>query len=152
LQDGYQILMLQKPRRGWWVVPGGKIETGETLQEAVKREFYEETDLIIENPELRGVFTIVIEDQGQIVEEWMLFTYYANQYHGVLKKHCNEGILEWKKMNQVIDLPKAMGDNVYFQHVFTSERLITGKFVYTPEYELISYTLDKQHQTKVVPV
>ncbi len=152
MQNGNQILMLQKPRRGWWVVPGGKIEIGESFQEAVKREFYEETDLIIDNPELRGIFTIVIENEGEFVEEWMLFTYYANEYHGVLKTHCNEGILEWKNVNQVIDLPKAMGDNVYFQHILSSDHLITGKFIYTPEYELISYHLDRQSHTKVVPV
>ncbi|WP_142289537.1 NUDIX domain-containing protein, partial [Gottfriedia luciferensis] len=37
------ILLLQKPRRNWWVAPGGKMEPGENIREAVVREYREET-------------------------------------------------------------------------------------------------------------
>ncbi len=26
-----QVLLLQKPRRGWYVAPGGKMESGESI-------------------------------------------------------------------------------------------------------------------------
>ncbi|WP_243643806.1 NUDIX hydrolase [Tepidibacillus fermentans] len=152
LQNGNQILMLQKPRRGWWVVPGGKVEPKESLQESVKREFYEETNLVLEDPQLRGIFSIIIEDNGVFVEEWMLFTYYASKFRGALKKDCEEGILEWKNINQILSLPKAKGDNIYFEHIFSSDQLITGKFIYTPDYDLISYHIDPLYQHKVVTV
>ena len=77
-----------------------------------------------------------------MIDEWMLFTYYANSSKGSLNIHCDEGQLEWIPTKQVISLPKAAGDNVYFEHIFSSNQLITGTFVYTPDYELISYRID----------
>ena len=40
-----RVLLLQKPRRGWYVAPGGKMESGESIYEAAVREFKEETNV-----------------------------------------------------------------------------------------------------------
>lgn len=142
LRQNDKILMLKKPKRGWWVAPGGKVESTETIQEAVIREFKEETNLMLINPTLKGVFNIIIKEGSKVLDEWMLFTYYATDFSGRLNSFSHEGVLEWKNIIDVIALPKAKGDNVYLSHILMSKELITGKFFYTPEYELISYSLD----------
>ena len=40
---------------GMWSIPGGKLEENETTQEGAKREFFEETDVNIDNSELTFV-------------------------------------------------------------------------------------------------
>lgn len=49
-----EVLLLQKPRRNWWVAPGGKMERGETVRDSVVREYREETGIYLKNPALRG--------------------------------------------------------------------------------------------------
>ena len=39
-----KVLLLKKPRRDWYVAPGGKMEIGESIFEAASREFTEETN------------------------------------------------------------------------------------------------------------
>ncbi|MBL0386877.1 8-oxo-dGTP diphosphatase [Tumebacillus sp. ITR2] len=134
-----KVLMLQKPRRGWWVVPGGKVETGESLHEAVVREIGEETGLVLQDPELRGVFTILVEENGQLVNHWMLFTFAAGSFTGELVSECEEGILEWVPLDEWMKRPMAEGDKRFLPQIREAEGLVTGTFRYTPEYELIEW-------------
>ena len=54
-RDGRILIMRRAPFMSWpgsWEFPGGKIEEGETPQEALKREIMEELDTLIEVGEL----------------------------------------------------------------------------------------------------
>ncbi|GAX90794.1 8-oxo-dGTP diphosphatase [Effusibacillus lacus] len=139
LRRGDQLLMLQKPRRGWWVVPGGKVETGESLYEAAIREYREETGLTLVQPELRGVFTVLLEEGGNLVNHWMLFTFYAESFTGRLHKVCEEGHLEWVGIDTLQKRPMAEGDRIFLAHILEHPTLLTGKFTYTPDYELLEW-------------
>jgi len=59
-----RILLIKRgkePSKGKWSVPGGSVEPGETLEEAVEREVYEETGLEIEIGDVAGVYGLRIE-------------------------------------------------------------------------------------------
>ncbi|HSP22056.1 MAG TPA: NUDIX domain-containing protein, partial [Planococcus sp. (in: firmicutes)] len=55
-----QVLLLKKPRRDWYVAPGGKMESGESIYEAAIREFIEETGATPLNTHLKGIYTMMI--------------------------------------------------------------------------------------------
>ncbi|MDQ0206700.1 8-oxo-dGTP diphosphatase [Alkalicoccobacillus murimartini] len=137
-----KILLLQKPSRGWWVAPGGKMESGETIKESATRECREETGLSVIDPELNGVYTIVIEENGQTVSEWMLFTFKAVDYSGTLLSQSPEGTLKWWKCNEVAGLPMAEGDQAFIEHVLNGKGIMFGTFYYTPDYQLLRSRLD----------
>jgi 8-oxo-dGTP diphosphatase len=129
--------MLQKPRRGWWVAPGGKVEPGESLLEAVVREVREETGLTIEQPELRGVFTMLLMEHQQQVNHWMLFTFVADTFSGTANTHTEEGILEWVPIPEIATRPMAEGDRQFLPQLLSDHKLFSAKFWYTPEYQLL---------------
>jgi 8-oxo-dGTP diphosphatase len=44
-----KILLLKRPREGRWDLPGGGVDDGESLAEAIVREIQEETGLLTDN-------------------------------------------------------------------------------------------------------
>ncbi|WP_044892985.1 NUDIX hydrolase [Bacillus alveayuensis] len=141
VKDG-KVLLLQKPRRGWWVAPGGKMEQGESIRESCIREYREETGIYLKNPELKGIFTILIKKDEQIISEWMMFTFFADQFAGENVEASEEGRLEWHPIEGISQLPMAPGDYHILDYVIKGSGIIYGTFTYTEDFELLSYRLD----------
>lgn len=81
--EGRVFLAQRGPRagneRGTWEFPGGKVSFGETLAEAVTREFVEEYGMAIEITELLGVNDHILRDEH---EHWVSPTYLARHVTG----------------------------------------------------------------------
>jgi 8-oxo-dGTP diphosphatase len=137
-----KILLLQKPRRGWWVAPGGKMESGESVRDSCIREYREETGIYLKNPQIKGIFTIFIEENGTITSEWMMFTFIANDHDGINVDQSEEGLLAWHPVEDIRQLPMASGDYHILEYMIHGNGIIYGTFTYTPDFELISYRLD----------
>ncbi len=72
VHDG-ALLMVKRatdPARGLWSIPGGRVEGGEYISDAVKREVGEETGLDIEPGELIGIFEIVGDDDHYVILDY----------------------------------------------------------------------------------
>ncbi|WP_062354324.1 NUDIX hydrolase [Bacillus kwashiorkori] len=136
------VLLLQKPRRGWWAIPGGKMEPMETVKEAVIREYWEETAIMVEQPKLTGIYTFLIKENDQIINEWMMFTFISVNGHGEQKEITEEGILKWHNVGDIDQLPMAEGDRFIIKHAVQENDVQYGSFTYTKDYELLSYKLD----------
>src|SRR5947209_17965256 len=78
-KDDARILLVRRasePLKGKWSIPGGALETGETLIAAVKRETLEETGLRVDTLEVAGVIDRIIPDStGRIQYHYVLVDY-----------------------------------------------------------------------------
>jgi 8-oxo-dGTP diphosphatase len=81
LIDGRVVLIRRgkEPLRGRWVIPGGTVELGETLHEALVREMQEETGLVVRPREVVLVFDR-IQREGPTVEYHYVIIDYACDY------------------------------------------------------------------------
>ena len=61
-KDGL-LLLVRNPRRGW-EMPGGTVEQGETVTDALRREIYEESGIHCEPEHLTGIYHNLIVKDG----------------------------------------------------------------------------------------
>lgn len=87
--DEKRILLIERggePLRGWWSLPGGVLETGETLADGVRREVLEETGLIVEPEQMIEVFERIMRDaDGRPEYHYVLIDYICRMTGGTLK-------------------------------------------------------------------
>lgn len=105
--------------------PGGHVEHGESFVESVKREVFEETGLVIENPILCGIKQF----QTNQDERFVVLFYKTNQFKGDLKP-SNEGDVFWIKKDNLKHY-KLAHDFLDMFSVFESDEL--SEFYYYKE-------------------
>jgi 8-oxo-dGTP diphosphatase len=93
---------------GKWNGLGGKFEAGETPEECVKREVWEEAGLTIENPRLHGLLMFP-KFKGN---DWYVFVFTATEFSGELID-SPEGKLEWIPDDQVLSLNLWESDHIF---------------------------------------
>lgn len=135
------VLLLKKPRRDWYVAPGGKMEAGESIYEAAVREFTEETNAEPLGTHLKGIYTMMIQENGECIDEWMLFTFIAHGLKGTPFEETVEGILEWHPVESLAFLPMAEGDRTNLMFAVNQKGMQYGTFHYTTEFQLIKETI-----------
>lgn len=87
---------LDKKFGGLWEFPGGKIEEGETLEMALKRELLEELDLKVE---VLGTFMNVVKEYDNfIIDLTCLKCKISENYSFKLKEHIEYRWVEKKEL------------------------------------------------------
>ena len=116
-RDG-QYLMLHRVKKqndanhDKWIGVGGKFEEGESPEDCVTREVWEETGLTLTDYAYRGIVTFVSDRwEGEYMH---LFT--ATGFTGQVKE-CDEGQLEWISKEKLMQLPMWAGDRLFLDRI-----------------------------------
>lgn len=75
----------KEPLRGRWLIPGGTVEWGETLEQAVVREVEEETGLVVRAREVVAVLDRIHRDGDEILHHFVIVDYLCELVSGTLR-------------------------------------------------------------------
>jgi 8-oxo-dGTP diphosphatase len=113
LVRGGKVLLIRRgkePLRGRWVVPGGTVEPGETLQQALVREMREETGLEVAPEGLLTVLDAIHRDGGRLVYHYVILDYLCRYVSGEASAGSDAEALAWAGPDELDDFdlpPKA---------------------------------------------
>jgi 8-oxo-dGTP diphosphatase len=95
---------------GYWSLPGGIVETGETLDAAVRRETLEETGLVIEPLLIVEVFERIMPDaDGRIEYHYVLIDYLCEATGGSLQADDDVSQARWFPKHSLAELRLTEG-------------------------------------------
>jgi 8-oxo-dGTP diphosphatase len=87
--DGDRVLLIKRghaPLKGQWSLPGGGVEIGETLEQAIAREVIEETGLIVEvGPMVEVLDRISRDADGRVEHHFVLVDFVCRPSGGILR-------------------------------------------------------------------
>ena len=108
-----QILLVERgkpPLEGCWSLPGGLVETGERLEDAVAREVFEETGLRVSAESIATVFERIMPDAaGRPEYHYVLVDFYCKVLSGDLRAGDDSRRAEWFDLSALAALPMTAG-------------------------------------------
>jgi mutator protein MutT len=113
VHDGRVLLIRRgkEPLRGRWLVPGGTVEWGETLEQAVVREVEEETGLLVRPRERVAVLDRIHREAGAVAYHFVIVDYLCDVVSGTLRAGSDAEDAAWVPLADLAayDVPdKAM--------------------------------------------
>ena len=124
IEHGRALLIRRggEPLKGQWSIPGGTLETGETLEDGVRREMLEETGLRVRVVELIEVFERIFRepDDGSV----------RPRYHFVILDYlCDRVSGEPRASSDVTDVAWAAENELEAYHLTpTATRILNKAF------------------------
>ncbi len=120
--EGDRILMVQRgkaPLLGYWSLPGGAVETGELLREAIAREVLEETALTVEVGEMAEVFERLMPDaDGGTEYHYVLLDYLCKVTGGTPMAGDDSAAVAWVRREDLPTLLITPGTLEVIERVF----------------------------------
>lgn len=106
IKDG-KILLVKRgnePNKGKWSIPGGLVNTGESLEDALKREIMEEVGFEIDVEDVACVSEEVFRENGDVKYHYIIIDFFANIVGGELRVGSDAVDAKWVKLNEIDSL------------------------------------------------
>jgi 8-oxo-dGTP diphosphatase len=117
------ILLVERaghPLKGYWSLPGGLVETGESLDAAIRREVLEETGLRVKPLEMFDVFERVMKDsRGRIEYHYLLVDYVCKVTGGKLAAADDVARVEWVPRERLGDYKLTEGTREVIERAYS---------------------------------
>ena len=134
-----KILLGMKKRghgEGKWNGFGGKVEEGETIEEAAKRETKEEAGVEVLKMKKLGILEFIYQDGLEIME---VHIFQAKEFTGN-PTESEEMKPRWFHIDEIL-YDQMWPDDKYWLPLFLKEKKFEGKFFFNEANEIIDYSL-----------
>jgi 8-oxo-dGTP diphosphatase len=121
-----EVLLVERggiPLKGYWSIPGGLLETGETLEEGVRREVREETGLRIEVVRFFELFERIMRDDcGRTEYHYVLADFLCRPLGGKLRAGSDVASVAWVRKARLKDYKITEGTLAVVERAFSARR------------------------------
>lgn len=111
--DRGELLVVRRdrePARGQWSLPGGRVEWGESVREAVVREVREETGIDVDLEGLAGIAErIVPDDEGDVAWHFVILDFWAKPRSHALEAGDDVSEARWVPVGELAELRLTAG-------------------------------------------
>lgn len=138
----HPMILLGMKKRGFgagrWNGFGGKVEAGETVEEAAVREMKEETGVIPMGVERRGVLEFEFEKNPEVLE---VHVFKSNGVQGTARE-SEEMKPHWFTINE-IPFSKMWPDDKHWLPLFLQNKRFRGRFLFDSADRILEMTVEE---------
>lgn len=132
-------LKKQKIGAGLWNGFGGRVEEGETIEEAARREVKEEIGVEVTDLEKLGVNTFRLHNFPEILE---VHIFKARDFKGELIETDEMGLPKWFPISE-IPYEKMWSDDIHWLPFFLADKKFKGDFTFDAGNKVAAYHLEE---------
>lgn len=125
---------------GKYIGVGGKIEPGESKDECIVREVYEETNLKLNAFYYMGEVRYIDLDAESYEK---MYVYYSDDYTGMMKE-CSEGALKFMSEDEFYRSPHWEGDKIFLDYALKNKPFKRVDYYYLNGINLKTILMNKE--------